>query len=197
MLAQVISFGTGPGSYAARQDLRQRLMNIMKTTWYPSWKGPPGTLAEALTWTDENSVPFFQNLDRYKRYLSSDDLTWLENNSPVGSALNAPKDYEVKVCERVKHLERSDLLLGENDTDWHIPMLLTVREHAFRNWRKRSTEKAAARDEKRRKTPTGRAQDHSQSWSSDRAQGHSQSWPSGSAQGHSQSWSSWQSWYQC
>ena len=58
MPAQVISFGASPGSHAARQELRQRLMHIMKTAWYPSWNGPPGNLAEALTWTDKNSVHF-------------------------------------------------------------------------------------------------------------------------------------------
>ena len=143
------------------------------------------------------ACPFFQNLTKYKKFLSPDDLKWLENHSPIGYALNAPKDYEVKVCERVKHLERSDFLLGENDNDWHIPMLMTIRECAYRNYRIRSAEAAAARDAKRRRISTGRAQSQSQSWSSGHAQELSQPW-SGSAQDHSQPWSSssaWSSWH--
>ena len=57
MVVQVISYGTSPGSYAARQEIRKRLMRIMKTAWYPSRDGP-------LTWTEKNSLTFFQNLDQ-------------------------------------------------------------------------------------------------------------------------------------
>ena len=124
----------------------------------------------------------FQNLDKYKEYVSSDDLAWLSDNSPLSSGLVAPQDYLIKLSERVKHLERPDFWLGENDNDWHIPILLTIREHAYRNWRKRSAEKSTAREEKKIKSSTGSSQGHARSWSS-------KSWSS-------QTWSSHQSWSQ-
>ena len=191
MVAQVISFGTSPGAYAARQDIRKRLMEIMKSAWYPSQDGPPGNLSESLTWTEQNSVDFFQNLDKHKEFISTDDLAWLTDKSPFGAGLSAPQDYLIKLSERVKHLERPDFWLGENDTDWHIPILLTIREHAYRNWRKRSTEKVTAREEKKSKTSsekkttpsTGGSQGYGRSWSS-------QSWSSQTWSSH-QSWSTW------
>ena len=157
MLAQVISYGTSPGSFAARQDLRQNLMRIMKAAWYPSPEGPPGNLAESLLWTEKNSIAFFKDLAQFEEYLSTDDLIWLSGNSPLSPALIAPQDFLIKLSERVKHLERPDLWLGEKDTDWHIPILLTIREHAYRNWRKRGSEGTAKREEKKSK---------SRSWSS-------------------------------
>ena len=174
MLAQVISYGTSPGSYAARQDLRQHLMRIMKDAWFPSQEGPPGNLAESLTWTEKNSLDFFQNLDKFKEPLSSEDLAWLSDNTPLSPALIAPQDYLIKLSERVKHLERPDLWLGEKDTDWHIPILLTIREHAYRNWRKRSTEATARKEEKKFKSRPLTSQ--SPSWSSQSSSWWNQSW---------------------
>ena len=187
MVAQVISFGTSPGSHAARQDLRKRFMSIMKSAWYPTQDGPPGKLSDALTWTEKNSPDFFQNFDWYKEYISSDDLAWLSDKTPSSPGLVAPQDYLIMLSERVKHLERPDFWLGEQDTDWHTLILLTIREHAYRNWRKRSIEKGAVREEKRTKSSGEKDQAKSQrrSWSSQSWS--SQTWGSSS----SQSWSQW------
>ena len=76
----------------------------------------------------------------------ADDLAWLSDKTPSSSGLVAPQDYLVKLSERVKHLERPDFWLGERDTDWHILILLTIWEHAYRNWRKLGKSSEAGRD---------------------------------------------------
>ena len=49
-----------------------------------------------------------------------------------------PDDFDIKSSERVKELRYSDLWVGQNDHDWHSPILLTVRDNAFKNYRKRN-----------------------------------------------------------
>ena len=113
----------------------------MKAAWFPDKGGPPGSSTEALVWSDRKNLEFIQNLDEHQKYLPSSEVEWLQSLASTDHHLSAPTDLVIKVSERVKHLDRPDLWLGENDTDWHIPILLTLREYAFRNWRKRSAPK--------------------------------------------------------
>ena len=166
MVTQVISYGASPGSFAARQDIRARLKDIMKNAWYPDRNGPPGNLSESLLWTEKHSADFWRNIKEHEQYLDADDLGFLSKHSPLSPGLSAPKDYLIKISERVKHLERPDLWLGEKDTDWHIPILLTIREFAYRNWRKRSTEKEAARSKRAKGTSSSSWGTSSSSWGS-------------------------------
>ena len=56
-------------------------MKIMEDAWYQPQDESPGNLTESLTWTEKYTLNFFQNLDEYKEYLSSDDLAWLSDNT--------------------------------------------------------------------------------------------------------------------
>ena len=44
-------------------------------------------------------------------------------------------------------MRNSDLWLKEKDTDWHLPILVTLRESPLRNWRQRSEAAQAKRDQ--------------------------------------------------
>ncbi len=61
----------------------------------------------------------------------------------------APFDFDVNQSARVLGLESQDLWLGPTDCDWHLPILVTLRQLPERNWRKRASEAEAKRTEKR------------------------------------------------
>ena len=48
MLVQTLSFGMTPGVFAARQDIRKRVLEMMQAAWFPQRGGPPGSYAESL-----------------------------------------------------------------------------------------------------------------------------------------------------
>ena len=80
-----------------------------------------------------------QFLRDYKDWMTTEDYDFLEDKSEDAHPLVAPEDYEIRVSERVRTLTRSDLWLGDNDNDWHLPLLITIREKAARNYRQRSS----------------------------------------------------------
>ena len=47
----------------------------------------------------------------------------------------APRDFDVKQSVRVLHMDNKDFWFRENDTDWHLPILVTLREATRKNWR--------------------------------------------------------------
>jgi hypothetical protein len=59
----------------------------------------------------------------------------------------APQDWLVKMSERVLHLDRRDLWLGSNDSDYHRPMMVTIRQEATKNVRYRSHSGHKRRDQ--------------------------------------------------
>ena len=133
MLVQTLSYGDRPGAYAARQDLRKCVLEMMRIAWYPQRGCPSGNLAEALFFADRKSFEFARSFEEHEQYLTPVDIEWFQEHSPLSHGLNAPTDYMVKISESVKHYDRPDLWLGERDADWRIPILLTIREHDFRN----------------------------------------------------------------
>jgi len=61
------------------------------------------------------------------------------------SPLEAPTDFHTKQSLRVLETKREDLWLRDSDVSWHLPILITLREWACRNWRKRSSQGNAKR----------------------------------------------------
>ena len=69
-----------------------------------------------------------------------EDLEFLCEYQESCHPLHAPLDYQVRVSERVLHLDRADYFLGSRDSDWHLPLLKTLREEGTKNLRQRSAE---------------------------------------------------------
>ena len=52
----------------------------------------------------------------------------------------APEDNEVRQAVSVLELQNSDLWLRPIDLSWHFPILVTIREESFKNYRSRTDE---------------------------------------------------------
>jgi len=61
--------------------------------------------------------------------------------------LDAPSDFHTTQSMRVLQTTREDLWLRGTDCSWHLPILITLREWAFKNWRKRTQYAEAKRIE--------------------------------------------------
>ena len=83
-----------------------------------------------------------------------------------------PKDWHATMSERALQIDRRDLWLGENDTDYHRPMFITVRNFATKNFRYRAQSKIDERKQKQRekkgkgkgKSTTAATSSSSSSW---------------------------------
>jgi len=62
----------------------------------------------------------------------------------------APKDWHATMSERALQIDRRDLWLGENDTDYHRPMFITIRNFATKNYRYRAQAKIEERRQKQK-----------------------------------------------
>ena len=60
----------------------------------------------------------------------------------------APPDYEVRQSGRVLELQNRDLWLRPTDMSWHLPILITIREEPFKNYRSRTSEMWKAKEDK-------------------------------------------------
>ena len=60
----------------------------------------------------------------------------------------APPDYEIRQSGRVLELQNRDLWLRPTDMSWHVPILMTIREEPFKNYRSRTSEKWKAKEDK-------------------------------------------------
>ena len=67
---------------------------------------------------------------------------------PSAPPLKGISDYDVELVQRLLYYTRQDLWLSESDKDWHYPLLITLREKDWKNWRNRSIEAWEARWEK-------------------------------------------------
>ena len=61
----------------------------------------------------------------------------------------APYDWDVSLSQGLMYLSRRSLWVGDTDNDFHLPMLVHLREVAYKGWRKRSEEGASKRAEKK------------------------------------------------
>ena len=60
----------------------------------------------------------------------------------------APQDYDVRQSGSVLELQNSDLWLRPTNLSWHFPILMTIREESFKNYRSRTDEKWKAKEDK-------------------------------------------------
>ena len=60
----------------------------------------------------------------------------------------APQDYDVRQFGRVLELQNSDLWLRPTDLNWPFPILMTIREEPFKNYRSITSEKWKAKEDK-------------------------------------------------
>ena len=60
----------------------------------------------------------------------------------------APPDYDIRQSGRVLELQNSDLWLRPTDMSWHLPILMTIREEPFKNYRSKTSEKWKAKEDK-------------------------------------------------
>ena len=60
----------------------------------------------------------------------------------------APPDYDIRQSGKVLELQNTDLWLRPTDVSWHLPILMTIREEPFKNYRSRSSETWKAKEDK-------------------------------------------------
>ena len=68
------------------------------------------------------------------------EIQHLVDTHPSAPPLKAISDYDTKLVQRLLYYTTSDLWLSEKDKDWHIPLLITLREKDRKNWRNISIE---------------------------------------------------------
>ena len=107
----------------------------------------------------------------------------------------APPDYDVRQSGRVLELQNRDLWLRPTELSWHFPILMTIREEPFKNYRSRSSAKLKTMEDKieeAKKQKTKRSDDE---WNSAEWQPSSWSWqqPMTWALSSSCAWPEWSS----
>ena len=60
----------------------------------------------------------------------------------------APPDYDIRQSGSVVELQNKDLWSRPTDMSWHFPILVTIREEPFKNYRSRTSEKWKAKEDK-------------------------------------------------
>ena len=63
----------------------------------------------------------------------------------------APQDYDVRQSGKVLELKNSDPWFRPTDLSWHFPILMTIREEPFKNYRSRTSGKWKAKFEEAKK----------------------------------------------
>ena len=76
----------------------------------------------------------------------------LPDNEIPENLLFGPIDFSVNMSDRIRQLKASHLWLRPRDTDWHRPIVVTLREILQKNWRKRTPEKEEIRTAKKEKS---------------------------------------------
>ena len=75
---------------------------------------------------------------------------WARTNPVSDDFLTGPKDYAINQSSRVLQLGNRDLWIKESGTDWHLPILITLRQESRRNYRQRSDQALKRIAEKKR-----------------------------------------------
>ena len=109
----------------------------------------------------------------------------------VDNPMIAHQDYDVRESGRVLELQNRDLWIRPTDLSWHFPILVTILEMPFKNYRGRSSEKLEAREDKieeakKQNTLKNRDED----WNSARWKQPSWTWTTSSS---SSAWREWRS----
>ena len=107
----------------------------------------------------------------------------------VDKPMIALQDYDVRQSGRVLELQSRNLWIRPTDLSWHCPILVTIREMHFRNFRGWSLAKLKAREDKieeamKQKTLKNREED----WNSAKWKQSSWTWTTSSS---SSAWREW------
>ena len=121
MFTQVFEWGKTENCQKRRSDLHENLTAI-------GLKYDP----------DHGSID--QLIRDHGSRMTKEDLEFLSDHQESSHPLNAPLDYCINISERVLHLDRAHYFLGSRDSDWHLPLLVTIREEGLKNQRQRSAE---------------------------------------------------------
>ena len=124
-----VTFVFGWGKAKAAKATRRLMLQDLQP------KGPHLTTEE---WRDFLLTEREKAVDRFPkdqaRITAIEYLLRPERNDP----LEAPSDFHTAQSMRVLQTKREDLWLRDNDVSWHLPILITLREWAYKNWRQRS-----------------------------------------------------------
>ena len=106
-----------------------------------------------------------------------------------------PEDAEdpihVRQSGRVLELQNRDLWIRPTDLSWHFPIIVTILEIPFRNFRGRSSEKLKAREDKIEDAKNQKTQkSKDDEWNSARWHQSSWTWTTSSPSSAWQEWSS-------
>ena len=90
-----------------------------------------------LVYTAQKYDHHFTSIDQVLKdrggYMTAKDFEFLSDHQESAHPLHAPIDYSIKVSERVLHLDRASFFIGSRDNDWHLPLLVTMREEPNKN----------------------------------------------------------------
>ena len=203
MFLQIFEWGKTDSSYESRSEAEA---NIVRTAQKYAW----------------NFHSVDQVLKDHGGYMTWADYEYLSQHQESAHPMIAPLDHSIRVSERVLHLERAHFFLGSSDTDYHCPLLVTLREATIYNWRQRSTagwDKIAAKKAKKGKgkgkdqyrvsdqSPTKGQGKAPKPWNQpgqrrsvyfdpedEPADSEDDSWGQWAPSSTSQGWSSWSSW---
>ena len=79
----------------------------------------------------------------------NNEFTRLEHYSELRLPFESPTDYDITVSERVKHLDNMHLFLAPENSNWHNPLLVTLRTLRPGN-RRRGRQTQVSKVEKRK-----------------------------------------------
>ena len=103
----------------------------------------------------------------------------------------APLDCEIRQSGRVLELQNKDLWLRPTDLSWHFPILATIREQPFKNYRSRTAEGWKAKKDKIEGAKKNKTKKDGDEWNNAEWQPSSWSWQQSTICDPSSS-SSWQ-----
>ena len=109
----------------------------------------------------------------------------------VDNPMFAPQDYDARQSGRVLELQHRDLWIRPTDLSWHFPVLVTIREMPFKNYRGRSPAKLKVREDKieeAKKQKTRKIE--ARKWNSATWKHSSWTWTTSSSSSAWQEWSS-------
>ena len=88
----------------------------------------------------------------------------------------APQDFDIRQSGRVLELQNRDLWLRPTDMSWQFPILMTIREEPFKNYRSRTSEKWRAKEDKIEEAKKQKIKRRDDEWNYDDWQPSSWSW---------------------
>ena len=159
----------------------------------PSWRKPVGPRITTKLWSKiATGQPAISRERGFEGQLRAAAQRGYPNAEDAEDPMMAPPDYEVRQSGRILELQNRDLWLRPTDMSWHLPILITIREEPFKNYRSRTSEMWKAKEDKieevKKKTKKG-----DDEWNDAEWQPSSWSWQQPMTWTSSSS-SSWQQW---